>query len=334
MSEHEDAVTAGPEQVTEYGRKPSGYRLPAATRLGRVRLQVADLDRSLAYYREVIGFRVLERSGGRALLGVQGGGVQPGPQDGGDQPGPHASDAPPPGPHASDAALLELVERPGAKPAPPHGRLGLYHFAILLPDRAALGRFALHLAELGVRAGASDHLVSEAFYLQDPDGLGIEVYADRPRSSWPTSGGQLQMDTLHLDLRSLVNAAGNSGWEGLPEGTVIGHLHLHVGDLERAADFYHEGLGLDAVVWGYPGALFLSAGGYHHHLGLNTWAAGARPAGAEDARLLEWEVVLPTAEDAAAAAESLRAAGYDPSREGDAWLAVDPWGTTLRLRAA
>ena len=168
------------------------------------------------------------------------------------------------------------------------GQLGLYHFAILLPDRAALGRFVAHLARIGERAGASDHLVSEALYLSDPDGLGIEVYADRPRATWRYDGQrQLAMDTRPLDLNSLVQAAGGEPWTGMPAGTVMGHVHLHVGDIERAAAFYHAALGLDKVVWSYPGALFLSAGGYHHHVGLNTWAGpgATRPRDVLDAEI-------------------------------------------------
>src|SRR5687767_14787200 len=146
-----------------YGIAPPGYRLPDATRLGRVRLQIADLERSLAYYRDVLGLRVLDQTGARATLGA----------------------------HGDDRPLIELVDRAGASPVPRRGRLGLYHFAILLPDRGSLGRFVEHLAKAGVRAGMSDHFVSEAVYLQDPDSLGIEVYADRPRSSWRHEGRQL-----------------------------------------------------------------------------------------------------------------------------------------------
>ncbi|MDQ3997790.1 MAG: VOC family protein, partial [Gemmatimonadota bacterium] len=286
-----------------YGIAAPGYRLPDATRPGRVRLQISELERSLAYYRDVLGFRALAQLGRRATLGAQG----------------------------HDRPLVELVERAGATPVPRRGRLGLYHFAILLPDRASLGRFVEHLARLGVRAGMSDHFVSEAIYLQDPDNLGIEVYADRPRSAWRHEGRQLAMATEALDVRDLVKAAGGEPWRGMPAGTTIGHVHLHVGDIDEAAAFYHEGLGLDKVVWSYPGALFLSAGGYHHHLGTNTWAAGAPPAGENDARLLDWELVVPRPEDAEAAAGSVEAAGHRVTRAGDSWMLTDPWGTTLRL---
>jgi catechol 2,3-dioxygenase len=288
-----------------YGIAPSGYRLPGDIRLGAVTLQVADLERSLAYYRDVLGLRVAEQAAGRATLAA----------------------------HGDDMPLVVLREKRGVAPVPRRGRLGLYHFAILLPDRAALGRFVSHLAQVGERAGASDHFVSEALYLQDPDGLGIEVYADRPRAVWRHENRQLVMATEPLDLQSVVAAAGGAPWTGMPAGTVVGHVHLHVGDIDTAAAFYHQGLGLDKVVWSYPGALFLSAGGYHHHLGVNTWAAGTAPAGDDDARLLEWEIVTPSAADAGAALDHLAAAGHAVERAGEGGVARDPWGTAVRLRA-
>jgi catechol 2,3-dioxygenase len=291
--------------TAEYGIAAPAYRLPAATRLGRVSLQVASLERSLDYYERVLGFRVVERGEGSAFLAAEG----------------------------DDTVLVELHERAGARPVAKRGHLGLYHFAILLPDRAALGRFVAHLSNVREPAGASDHLVSEALYLRDPDGLGIEVYADRPRSSWKRQGQQLLMATEPLNLGGLVRAAGDQEWSGMPAGTVIGHVHLHVGDIGAASDFFHRALGLDQVVWSYPGALFLSAGGYHHHLGLNTWAgADAAPPTEEEARLLFWEIVLPAAADVEAAVASLEGAGYTAASDGAAAVTHDPWGTQLRLR--
>ena len=279
-------------------------RLPGDLVLGPVRLQVTDLSRSLAYYEGVLGLRVLDRTAGAATLAA----------------------------HGDDDPLVRLVERPGARRAPRQGRLGLYHFAILLPDRPALGRFVTHLAAGGVRAGASDHRVSEALYLTDPDGLGIEVYADRPRSEWEWQGGELVMGTDPLDLESVAAASGGQPWRGMPQGTRMGHLHLHVGALDAAERFYGDALGLDATVRGYPGALFLSAGGYHHHLGLNTWAGpGAGPPADGDARLLEWTIALPGAGDAEAAARRVGAAGHAAVAAPDGWLLADPWGTVLRL---
>ncbi|HYH79359.1 MAG TPA: VOC family protein [Longimicrobium sp.] len=295
--------TPGTAQAGAYGVRPEGFRLPAETRIGRVVLQVADLERSLAYYGEVLGFSVLEREGGRAVLGAQGGG----------------------------AGLVELREKPGVRPVPRRGLLGLYHFAVLLPDRAALGRFLAHLRRIGVQAGMSDHFVSEAIYLSDPDGIGIEVYADRPRGDWIQRGPELAMATEPLDVAAVIGAAGGEPWAGMPAGTTIGHVHHYVGDIDQAAGFYHRGLGFDAVVWSYPGALFVSAGGYHHHVGMNTWAAGSPAATDDDARLLHWELLLPGAAAADAVAESLRAAGFTPERVGGGWIARDPWGIAVRI---
>ena len=299
----------GAERATpgSYGTAPrGGFRLPGATRLGPVSLQVADLARSLAFYEQVLGLRVQQRDDATATLTG-----------------------------ADDAPLVRLHAKPDARPMSARGRLGLYHFAILLPDRSALGRFVRHLGALGVRAGAGDHLVSEAFYLQDPDGLGIEVYADRPRDTWRRQGRELMMATDPVDMSGLVAAAGDAPWIGMPAGTVMGHVHLHVGDLPTAGAFYAEGLGFDRMVTRYPGALFLAAGGYHHHLGTNTWAgSGARTPTADDARLLEWTVVLPDAQSVAAAAASLTRHGASLTTEaGDDVLATDPWGTTVRIRA-
>jgi catechol 2,3-dioxygenase len=276
--------------------------LPATIRLGPVRLQIADLDRSLAFYRGVLGLRVLAHEAGQATLGAT----------------------------ADDRPLVELVERPEARPVPRGGRLGLYHYALLVPDRAALGRFLRHVTGLGLRPGASDHLVSEALYLHDPDGFGIEVYADRPRDEWRRRDGELAMATEPLDLDDLVRAAGEAPWHGMPGGTTMGHVHLHVGDLERAAAFYQGGLGFEPTVRGYPGALFLSAGGYHHHVGLNTWAASAPAAGEGDARLLEWRLELPDRASLDALAARLRARGFEPDARAPAgYVTRDPWGTAV-----
>lgn len=291
----------------QYGIAPPGFRLPDATHLGRVRLQVADLERSIAYYETVLGLRVIARSRDVATLGAKS-----------------ADDR-------SDRVLVELHAKAGVRPVARRGHIGLYHFAILLPDRASLGRLIEHLASLGIHAGMSDHLVSEAIYLQDPDGLGIEVYADRPRERWRHEDRQLLMTTEPLDVHDVVRAGGGIPWSGAPAGTVLGHVHLYVRDLDQASAFYHEGLGFDKVVWGYPGALFMSAGGYHHHLGTNTWAANAPLSTDDDARLLEWEIIVPDAATTAGAAESLNDRGFETRREGTSLTARDPWGTQLRV---
>jgi catechol 2,3-dioxygenase len=228
--------------------------------------------------------------------------------------------------------LIRLREHAGAHPLARGARLGLYHFALLLPDRPALGRFLIHLQEIGVPAASADHDVSEAIYLWDPDGLGIEVYADRPREAWRVRGRELYMTTEPLDFGSLARAGAGERWAGMPTGVVMGHMHLHVDNLPDAEAFFHRALGFDKTVWRYPGALFLSAGGYHHHVGANTWAAGAPPSGDDDVRLLEWELVLPTADEAQRAAASCLLAGYPAKPEAGDWLVTDPSGTTLRLR--
>jgi catechol 2,3-dioxygenase len=296
-------VTHAIDDVLPYGIRPPGYRLPSAAHIGRVRLQVADIERSIRYYETIIGLQVLSREGAVATLGAGG------------------------------APLVELHARRGAHSAAHRGHLGLYHFAILLPNREALGRFMIHLADDGVYAGMSDHLVSEALYLTDPDGLGIEVYADRPRDAWRHRDRQLAMSSDPLDTKSLIAAAGAERWSGLPAGTVIGHVHLHVGDLNEAERFYHAGLGFDKVVWQYPGALFLSAGGYHHHLGTNTWAARAQSTSDDDARLIDWEIVVPSESSVDEVAASLERMGYTAACRDGALAARDPWGTSLRVVA-
>jgi catechol 2,3-dioxygenase len=287
------------------GIRPREYRLPESTHLGRVRLQVADLDRSVLFYERFLGMRVIRRTDDSVGLG----------------------------PYGDDREIVHLRQLKSARPVPKRGLLGLYHFAILLPDRASLGRFVAHLAEIGARAGMSDHFVSEAVYLTDPDGLGIEVYADRPRDAWRYDERQLYMTTNHLDADDLVRSAGAERWTGMPPGTVLGHVHLYVDDIDKAAAFYHDALGFDKVVWSYPGALFLSAGGYHHHLGTNTWAKGAPLATDADARLLEWEIIVPTRKDAEEAAHHVKEAGYEVKQEDAEWILTDPWGTSLRLVA-
>ena len=299
-----EAEEAQPALPGTYGEAPSGFRLPQHTRLGPVRLQVADLGRSVEYYETTLGLAVLDRSSSAAILGTR----------------------------EDRTTLVELNERPGIRPSTHRGHLGLFHFAILLPDRPSLGRFVLHLGEIGVRAGAGDHLVSESFYLQDPDNLGIEVYADRPRSTWRRIGKQLVMATDPVNVNGLVEAAGETRWSGIPAGTVMGHLHLHVGDLAKASSFYSDGIGFDRMVWQYPGALFLAASGYHHHLGTNIWAGPAAKAPDKDtAQLLEWTIVVPDTASLDAAAESLARNGHSVERETGSFRALDPWGTPVRV---
>lgn len=277
------------------------------TAVGTVALQVADLERSLRFYQGVLGFRVLSRA---------------------DTPGARRADL---GAHGSGRVLVELHEKPGVRPIPRRGRLGIYHFAILLPTRPDLGRFLRQASALGVHIGASDHGVSEALYLLDPDGITVEVYRDRRREEWPRHDGELVALSDPLDSPALLAVAGDPPWEGLPGGTTIGHVHFYVDDLAAAEAFYHGGLGFDVMIRSFPGALFVAADGYHHHVGLNTWAAGSPAASEDDAKLLFWELVLPDAAAVGATAERLRVNGYDAAREDGYWSAADPWGITVRL---
>lgn len=223
--------------------------LPSDAHVGEVRLRVADLNRSAAFYTEVIGFAILDRGPRHLVLGPAAGRV-----------------------------LLRIDAEPGARPRSPRTS-GLFHFAILVPDRAALGRSLRRLADQRwPLTGASDHLVSEALYLNDPDGLGIEIYRDRPADTWTRDGGEVIMATEPLDLDSVAGEAGaERPWSGLDAGTAIGHVHLHVPDLAGAEAFYCGGIGLSPTLRRYPGALFVAAGTYHHHLGLNTWAGRGVP---------------------------------------------------------
>lgn len=284
------------------GVSARGLKLSDATRVGAVRLRVSDVEQSLSFYHELLGMRIIARDSEVAVLGAAG----------------------------SDVPLLEL--HGGARGAR-RGRLGLYHFAVLLPSRRDLGSLLAHLMDKGVHPGAADHLVSEALYLQDPDDLGIEIYRDRPRSEWQSRGGEVAMSTDPLDARGVMEAAEGARWKGMPEGTTIGHVHLHVGDIAHARAFYHEALGFDVMVSGYPGALFMAAGGYHHHLGVNTWAgAHARPPEDNEPHLISWDLVLPDGESVAAAAKRLTDAGFAASPEEAGGSVVrDPWGTALRL---
>jgi len=265
---------------------------------------VSNLSRSIAFYRDVIGLDVLKQADPFAQLGA----------------------------HGSDQVLLELREMPGVKPIAERSRLGLYHTAFLLPSREDLGRFVRHLRRLGVGFGAGDHAVSEALYLVDPDGLEVEVYADRPRAQWPYAGGKLRMGTQAVRFETLPTVEEGS-WKGAPLGTTVGHVHLYVGDLEAAAQFYCAGLGLDITVQ-IPSALFTSAGGYHHHVGLNVWAAGSPLASDQDARLLFWELVLPDASQADQVAGRLLQAGYAEKKGvGGARAFTDASGITVELVA-
>jgi len=275
-----------------------------ATHVGMVALNVADLARSLEFYTASMGFTVLQHTDADAILGVAG------------------------------TPLLLLREQAGARPWPTEGVTGLYHFAILVPTRADLGRWLRHFLDTGNPVpGQGDHLVSEALYIRDPDEHGIEVYRDRPRSEWHWDNGRVQMASNPVDVRGLFAAAQESGqpWTGLSAGTTIGHIHLQIGDIRKAEAFYHGILGFD-VVAAMPSALFVSAGGYHHHIGLNIWhSRGASPAPEHTASLRYYTLALPGDEALAAVVARIAAAGIDYQQVGEVVIVKDPWQNTILL---
>jgi catechol 2,3-dioxygenase len=258
--------------------------------MGLVELSVSDLERSLAYWQRAIGLRVLSREDGTAELGT-------------------------------DRPLLRFVEEPGARPA--DGFAGLFHVALLVPDRPALARFLAHAARERIPLeGLSDHAVSEAIYLRDPDRHGIEIYADRPREQWDGRVMEL-MTTRPLDVDSLLAEQEGERFGGLPEGTTMGHVHLRVRDVDETVAFYRDVLGMGLMAQLGPAAAFLSAGGYHHHIGANTWESrGAGPAPEGTARLLRFTILLPDEAEVERVAERL---GGTEVR--------DPSGNLLQLAA-
>jgi catechol 2,3-dioxygenase len=275
-----------------------------ATQCGVISLSVASLKRSLAFYTDALGFGVLEQSASDAVLGAAG------------------------------TPLLILKEETGALPWMVDNATGLYHFAILLPTRADLGRWVRHFITRNYPPpGQGDHIVSEALYLRDPDGHGIEVYRDRPREGWVWTNGTVKMGGGPVDVRGMIAEANVAGlpWTGLPAGTIIGHIHLQVGDIKQAEAFYHDILGFD-IVAGMGSALFVSAGGYHHHLGLNIWhSQGANPAPEGTATLRFYTLSLPTDEARAAVVARLAAAGIAYEVKGTTVVLRDPWQNTIIL---
>jgi catechol 2,3-dioxygenase len=272
------------------------------TRMGPVELSVADLDRTLDYWQREIGLRVLERDDGRASLGA-------------------------------DTELVRFVEEPGAKPDTGHA--GLYHVALLVPDRPNLARWLAHAGrDRTPLTGLSDHAVSEAIYLRDPDHHGIEIYADRPRGLWEGRVGEL-MTTIPLDVEDLLaelDDPAEEPFEGLQNGTIVGHTHLRVADVDRTVAFYNGLLGFDLTAQLGPAAAFLSAGGYHHHVGANTWESrGAPPAGPGAARLLQATIVVPDEAERDRIVARLADSGQEPETREEGVLVRDPSGNALVL---
>jgi catechol 2,3-dioxygenase len=275
-----------------------------ATHMGVVALTVSDLARSIRFYVDAIGLQELSRSGDEAVLGAGG------------------------------RPLLVLKEQRGALPWMTDGMTGLYHFAILVPDRVSLGRWLRHyLTTPYPPPGQGDHIVSEALYLRDPDGHGIEIYADRPREGWVWRDGRVRMGGGPVDVRGLIAEADRAGlpWTGMPAGTTMGHVHLQVGDIGEAERFYSGVLGFD-VVAGMDTALFVSAGGYHHHLGLNVWhSRGAAPAPDGTATLRFYSIALASDQAVADVVARLDAAGVAHKSVGSAVELRDPWQNRVVL---
>jgi catechol 2,3-dioxygenase len=281
---------------------------PAAS-LGGVSLAVADLNAQVAFYKDAIGLREIRRDTDTVELGAPG----------------------------TDATLVSLVRLPDAPRRPPR-TTGLFHLALLVPSRTELARALHRVTGAGHRfTGASDHLVSEALYLDDPEGNGIEIYRDRPREEWTYEGGQLAMATLPLDLENVLAGVspGDAG-NGMAPETRIGHVHLQVADIPAAEAFYVDVLGFEPTVRGYPGALFVSAGGYHHHIGLNTWAgvgAPAPPAGSRGLR--SFTIILSDTAELRRIVAAAGEAGVEVTADGEGRdVIADPSGNAAVLVAA
>ncbi|MFT8323615.1 MAG: VOC family protein [Bacillus sp. (in: firmicutes)] len=268
-----------------------------------VTLKVKNLEKSILFYETIIGFKVSEKSKGKAILTADG---------------------------KTPLLYLEQLDHIESK----QGRTaGLYHFALLVPNRADLGMILQHLLQTGYPLqGASDHNVSEAIYLADPDGNGIEIYRDLSLEFWEWTGDFVKMDTLPLDAEAVLEAGSSQEWNGLPERTIIGHIHLHVGDLDKTVRFYVEGLGFQIVQKYGNQAYFISTGNYHHHIGLNIWNGIGVPAPKENHTGLKYfELKLPSLESSEQIENRLKEMGVSYTREHNIIYTADPSGNPIRL---
>ena len=291
-----------PEELEAAGA-PAAAEISGLTSLGPVHLTVSDLERSVGYYEATVGLTLLERGAGRASLGAGG------------------------------RELLVLVELAGARPA--SGYTGLYHFALLVPQRVDLASWLAHAARDRVAlVGLSDHFVSEALYLSDPDGHGIEIYWDRPRETWE---GQVEarMTTLPLDVDNLIAELSDpkaATFDGLADETIMGHVHLKVASIPETISFYRDVLGFGLMATLGPYATFLSAGGYHHHIGANTWESAGAPAPPEGtAALRHATIVLPDEAERDRVLGRVEASGHSPEPSSHGPMVVDPAGNALVL---
>jgi len=272
------------------------------TFVDKVNLKVQDLERSIDFYTEVIGFKVLEQTSKFASFSADGKNV------------------------------LLSVEQPD-QVVPKQGRTtGLFHFALLLPNRTDLSNIVKHLADLGVQVGSSDHLVSEALYLSDPDGNGIEIYVDRDPSEWNWRNGEVEMTVDPLNFTDLLSVGEQQSWTGLPAETVMGHIHLHVSELKEAEEFYVNGLGFELVNRFGTQALFISDGKYHHHIGLNTWNGVGVPTPSPDSVGMEsYTLRLPSEDKKNKIIERLKELGASVTEENGSSVTKDPSGNHIRL---
>ena len=262
------------------------FAASAPVSVGRVGLRAKDVDALAAFYRDVVGLRELSRDAATITLGAGG-------------------------------RPLLVLESDKALNADDPRSAGLFHTAFLLPARADLGRWINHAVENRIPIdGASDHLVSEALYLTDPEGNGVEIYADRDPGEWPSENGQLKMATLPMDIAGIRGSAQpDSRWQGFPDNSIVGHVHLRVGDPVTAEDWWNNEMGFDTIVKYGRDAVFLSTGGYHHHIGANAWqsrGAGRRDPGRTGLSWVEMQAKRQTA----------------PSEK------IDPWGNVIRTVAA
>lgn len=266
-------------------------------------LKVEDLERSTEFYKDILGLKVLNTREKEAILTADGA-----------------------------TPLVTIIQPDDIIPKLPR-RTGLYHFALLLPSRFYLGLFLKHIRNRKYPIiGASNHGVSEAIYLEDPDGNGIEVYADIPTSQWNKKDGKIDMFTKPLDYVNLINETGESQWEGAPPETIIGHIHLHVGDLVSAKNFYIDGLGFDLVMEIPNSAVFLSTGGYHHHMGLNIWnGKNALPLPDNSAGMKYYTMMLPDAQSRQSTIDNLRSMGYEIVQRESKIFAKDPSSNLIEL---
>lgn len=282
------------------------FHQPPVTFVGQVNLKVQNFERTLAFYKEVIGFKVFEQTERSAKLTADG------------------------------KTVLLSIEQP-VDVIPKQARTaGLYHFALLLPQRSDLAVILRHLVKAGYPLqGASDHLVSEALYLADPDGNGIEIYTDRPASKWDWNNNEVVMATEALDAENLLAEGLDGSWNGLPAGTIMGHIHLHVSELAKTEEFYTKGLGFEVVCRYGSQALFISSGKYHHHIGLNTWnGAGAPKPPVNSVGLESFTLVLPDAKSVIATIARLKEIGASVTEEEHGVYTADPSGNRIKLETA